>query len=129
MLEGSLVWNAALDAHARGALLAGCSAGAMVLASRQPRLRRRVLPFPLRWQTALGVVGGAAVLPHYDRLPEAFAAFVALQAPRGTTILGIDEETALVGRGGSWQVQGRARVTVWQGRRRVRLRAGDVFRL
>ncbi len=129
VLEGSLVWAAALDAHARGAVLAGCSAGAMVLAARQPRLRRRVLPFPLGWQTGLGIVPGAAVLPHYDRFPEALAAFVVLQAPRGTTILGIDEETALVGRDRSWQVQGQARVTVWQGRRRVRLRAGDVLRL
>lgn len=129
VLEGSPLWAAALGAHARGAVLAGCSAGAMVLAGRQPGLRRRALPFPLRWQAGLGVVEGAAVIPHYDRFPEVLAALVALQAPRGTVVLGIDEETALVGRDGSWQVQGRARVTVWRGRERTRLRAGDVFRL
>ena len=46
-LAGSPVWAAALAAHARGAALVGCSAGAMVLASRQVRFRRR-LPIP-RW--------------------------------------------------------------------------------
>jgi cyanophycinase-like exopeptidase len=87
------------------------------------------LPFPLRWQVALGVVEGVAVIPHYDRIPEPMAAFVALQAPRGVAILGIDVDTALVGRDGAWQVHGRARVTIWRGRHRTRLRAGEVFRL
>jgi cyanophycinase-like exopeptidase len=61
-------------------------------------------------------------------MPEAVAALLALQAPKGTAVLGIDEGTAIVGRDGSWQVHGTARVTVWRGRRRERLRAGDVFR-
>ncbi len=128
-LQGSTAWAAAVAAHARGAVLAGCSAGAMVLASRQAEMRRGKLPFPIRWQTALGIVEGAAVLPHYDRYPETMVALLALQAPRLTTILGIDEETALVGRDGAWQVQGRARVTVWRGRHRARHRAGEIIRL
>ncbi len=126
-LAGSAVWRAARAAHARGAILAGCSAGAMVLCEHQARLRRR-MPFPMRWDEALRVAPGVAVLPHYDRIPEPVAAFMALQAPRGTIVLGIDEDTALVGRDGSWQVRGRSRVTVWRGRRRERLREGDVFR-
>ena len=56
-------------------------------------------------------------------------ALIALQAPRGSVVLGIDEETAVVGRDGSWQVHGRSRVTVWRGRHRERYRAGDTFRL
>ena len=44
-------------------------------------------------------------------------------------MLGIDEETALVGRDGVWQVHGRGRVTVWRGRHRERLRAGETLRL
>jgi cyanophycinase len=126
-LAGSPVWASALAAHARGAALVGCSAGAMVLAGRQIRFRRR-LPFRPGWDEALRIVPGVAVLPHYDRLPESLAAFVAIQAPRGIAVLGIDEDTALVGRDGVWQVHGRARVTVWRGRHRERLRAGDVFR-
>lgn len=129
-LDGSPMWAAALAAHARGAVLAGCSAGAMVLAGRQVRFRRR-LPFmvlPMRWEAALAVVPGIAVLPHYDRIPEPVSALIALQAPRGIQVLGIDEDTALVGRDGSWQVHGAGRVTVWRGRHRERLRSGDAFR-
>jgi cyanophycinase len=128
-LAGTDVWAAALAVHDRGAVLAGCSAGAMVLTARMANLRRRMLPWPLRWRTALGVVDHVTVFPHYDRIPEPMAAIMAFQAPRGTVVLGIDEGTALVGRDGAWQVHGRSRVTVWNGRRRERHRAGDVFRL
>ena len=127
-LAGSAVWRAARAAHARGAILAGCSAGAMVLAGRQVRFRRR-LPLPVRWDEALHVAPGLAVFPHYDRMPEVIVAFIALQAPRGTLVVGIDEETALVGQDGVWQVHGRGRVTLWHGRRRERLRSGEVLRL
>ncbi len=127
-LTGSAVWAAIVDAHARGAVIAGCSGGAMALVERVMALRGGLLPWPLRWRDGLAVVEGIAVLPGYDRMPEPLAALLALQAPRGTAVLGLDEGTAIVGRDGSWQVHGPARVTVWRGRRRERLRAGDVFR-
>jgi cyanophycinase len=128
-LAGSAVENALLAAHARGAIVAGCSAGAMVLTDRHFDLRRRRLLWPVRWRRGIGLVGGAAVVPHYDARPEPLSVLFVLQAPRGTAILGIDEETAVVGRDGSWQVHGRSRVTVWRGRHRERFRSGDVFRL
>jgi cyanophycinase len=128
-LDGSAVWAAALAANERGAVLAGCSAGAMVLGGRQVDLRRMMLPWPLRWREALGVIPGIAVFPHYNAWPEPFTALMALQAPRDTVVLGIDEGAALVGRDGGWQVHGQARVTVWRGRQRQRHRAGESFRL
>jgi cyanophycinase len=128
-LEGSRVGDALLTAHARGAVLAGCSAGAMVLAAHQPEFRRRMLPWPLRWRSGLALVEGVAVLPHYDAWPEAVVAVMALQAPRDVAVLGIDEDTAIVGRDGAWQVHGRGRVTVWRGRHRERFRSGEAFRL
>jgi cyanophycinase-like exopeptidase len=121
-------------ANARGAVVAGCSAGAMAIVGRTmdfhsiPRLRLP-LPFPVRWPNGLALVDGVAVLPHYDAWPEPLSALVALQAPRGGVLLGIDEDTAAVGRNGAWQVHGRGRVTVWRGRHRERFRRGDVFRL
>ena len=54
---------------------------------------------------------------------------MALQVPRGVVVLGIDEDTAVVGRDGAWQVHGRARVTVWRGRHRERYRRGEAFRI
>jgi cyanophycinase len=131
VLSGSGVWAAARSANARGAALVGCSAGAMVLGGRQIEWRRRLrrVPFLIRYPESLALVPGCAVLPHYDRLPEPIAAVMALQAPRGTVVLGVDEGTAVVGRDGAWQVRGAGRVTVWRGRHRTRYRAGDVIQL
>jgi cyanophycinase len=128
-LDGSAVGRAILDAHTRGAILAGCSAGAMVLAGYAFDFRVRLLPWLLHWRDGLGFVPGASVVPHYDAWPEPVCALIALQAPRGSIVLGIDEGTAVVGRDGAWQVHGQSRVTVWRGRHRDRYRAGESFRL
>jgi cyanophycinase len=128
-LDSTPVGWALADAHERGAVLAGCSAGAMVLAGTSFDFRVRLVPWLLRWRPGLGFVPGASVLPHYDAWPEPLSALIALQAPRHSVMLGIDEETAAVGRDGSWQVHGRSRVTVWRGPRRERYRAGDTFRI
>jgi cyanophycinase len=94
VLAGSRLASAIIEAHARGAVVAGCSAGAMVLAGRLPGLRGRILPWPLRWRMGLGLVPTAAILPHYDAWPEPLSALMALQAPRGLVVIGIDEDTA-----------------------------------
>ena len=134
VLLGSPLGAAIATANARGTIIAGCSAGAMALVGRTMDFRsipklRLPLPFPIRWQQGLGLVEGVAVLPHYDAWPEPLSAAVALQAPRGSVVMGIDEDTAVVGRGGTWQVHGRGRVTIWRGRHRERFRKGDAFRL
>lgn len=116
-------------AHRRGAVIAGCSAGAMALSSVQANLRRRKVPWPVRWSPGSALVPGVAVLPHYDAWPEAVLALIALQAPRGVAVLGIDEDTAVVWQDELAEVHGRGRVTVWRGRRRDRFRHGETFRL
>jgi cyanophycinase len=127
-LASSALGAALVAAHERGAILAGCSAGAMTLTGRHWDLRRRRLFWPLRWRDGLGIVPRVTVIPHYDAWPEALSALIVLQAPRDLTIFGIDEETAAIGQNDAWQVQGRGRVTVWHGRNRERFRRGDVFR-
>ena len=134
VLQESPMGAALAQAHARGAVIAGCSAGAMAIVGRTMDFRflpktRVPLPFPVRWPLGLALADGIAVLPHYDAWPEPLSAFVALQAPRGSIVLGIDEETAVVGRNGAWQVHGRGRVTVWRGRHRERFRKGEAFRV
>ncbi len=134
VLRGSPLGPALAAANARGAVIAGCSAGAMAIVGRTMDFRtipklRVPLPFPIRWMPGLELVEGIAVLPHYDAWPEPLSALVALQAQRGLIVLGIDEETAVFGRDGAWQVHGRGRVTVWRGRHRERYRRGEAFRL
>jgi cyanophycinase len=127
-LAGSAVGVAIFEAFERGAVVAGSSAGAMALGGKTFRMRRR-LPFPFGWQPALGLAPGVVVIPHYDAIPEAVLAPMALRAPRGSAVVGIDEDTALVGRAGAWQVLGAGRVTLWHGRHRARYREGDVVSL
>jgi cyanophycinase len=129
ILAGSPAGAAISAALARGTIVAGCSAGAMVLAARQWEPPAVAVPWPIRWRPALGFLDDIVVIPHYDAWPEPFSALIALQAPNGSAVLGIDERTAIVGRDGAWQVHGEARVTVWHGRHRERFRAGQVFRL
>jgi len=134
VLSESPLGAALARAHARGAVVAGCSAGAMAIVGRTMGFRtlpkvRIPLPLPIRWPAGLSLVVGVAVLPHYDAWPEPLSALVALQAPRGIVVLGIDEETAVVERNGAWQVHGSGRVTVWHGRHRERYRKGDAFRI
>jgi cyanophycinase len=129
-LDGGAVGAALRAAHARGAVIAGCSAGAMVLAGCQLRSAGRgFVRFPVGWRLGLGLVPGTVVIPHYDAFPEPLSAAIALAAPAGSLVLGIDEETVLVGRDEAWQVHGRGRVTIWRGRHRERLHAGDTLRL
>jgi cyanophycinase-like exopeptidase len=134
VLRESPLGAAISAANARGAVVAGCSAGAMAIVGRTVDFRflpkvRMPMPFPIRWPAGLCLVDGVAVLPHYNAWPETFSAFVALQAPRHGVVLGIDEDTAVVGCNDAWQVHGRGRVTVWRGRHRERFRRGDAFRL
>jgi cyanophycinase len=128
-LIGSEVGRALSSAYERGAALVGCSAGAMALAAHSFDFRVRLVPFPLRWGQGLGFAPGVSVVPHYDAWPEPFSALIAFQAPRGSVVLGIDEDTAVMGGNGGWQVHGASRVTVWRGHRRERFRAGEVFRI
>ncbi len=125
-LADSAAGAALRDASARGIVIAGCSAGAMVLGGHQLRFGGRSFPQPpFGWQDALGFVPGIVVLPHYDAMPETLVVPLALAAPEGTVVVGIDEDTAAVGRDGEWRVRGRGRVTLWRGSHRRRYRAGS----
>jgi cyanophycinase-like exopeptidase len=127
-LAGSAVWEAVRSAHTRGTILVGSGGGAAVLGARAADIGARI-GWPLAWPEALGAAEGVAVLAAYDARPEPVMAMLAMGAPRGLTVLGIDRETAVIGRDGAWEVHGRARVTVWRGRHRQRHRCGDAFRL
>ena len=113
-LRGTKVWAAVHAAWQAGAALAGCSAGAIALTGWVPVFRARDRP-P---DPGLGVLPWLRVLPHFDKMlgwaPDLLTR-ATLRPPAGTTVLGIDEETALVdltGGGRDWQVHGRQQVWV-----------------
>ena len=110
-LRDTAVWRAIVSAWRAGSALAGCSAGAMALTSWVPSLRH-----PRGGGTVgLGLVPQLRVIPHYDaflsRMPDVAARFL-LPHDEGVTLLGIDEETALVGGTATWTVRGRQ--SVWR---------------
>ena len=109
-LKDSQLLRSILAAVAQGAVLAGSSAGAMVMGS----LMRR--PSSGGWVDGLGVVPGTAVLPHHENSnPVDVAEQLRSQAPAGVTVLGIDARTGCLGHPGNWRVVGSGNVTVYQG--------------
>jgi len=111
-LRDTAVWRAIVAAHEAGAALAGCSAGAMALTTWAPRMRDLVHP---NQPTGLGLVADLRVIPHFDKMlgwmPDVLRNAL-LHKPEGTTLIGIDEDTALVGGPDGWEVQGRQSVWV-----------------
>lgn len=89
IMPGSTAWAAITDAHARGAVLAGASAGAMAMASWTWT--------PGGGMGGLMVVRGFAVVPHTraDTWDATAARFVAW-APEGLGALGLSEQTGVI---------------------------------
>jgi cyanophycinase len=120
-VAGSALWRAVADGWKTGVAVAGCSAGAMALTSGAPPdlgpsgARRRGEAGRNGDGRGLGLAGGLVVIPHFDllerRRPGVVEWFAAWQPP-GTTLVGVEEETALVGSTTGWRVEGRA--SVWK---------------
>jgi cyanophycinase len=126
-LRGTAAWQAIRGVWDRGGTIAGSSAGAMALAAltvAPPAERGRIWLEPV-WRPALGLVPGAGILPHYDRLGSERAGVLLTAAPPGLTILGIDEDTVIFAVGGAASVLGAGTVTVWRGGRATVRRTGD----
>jgi cyanophycinase len=111
-MQGSRAWNAAQKAWERGAVYAGCSAGAMILAQRVPNFRVAGLTSIDAFQ----VIPATFVIPHFDRMRGLWSAYlfgVRRQLKDDQFILGVDENTALVGKlDGTWQVMGKGRAHI-----------------
>ncbi|SRR6266498_3145383 len=112
-LDGSCAWSAAQKAWARGAVYAGCSAGAMIMGERIPDMRT----IGMATMPAFGIVPATFIVPHFDAIPAIWKSVVFTLRNRlktGEVMLGIDEDTALVGKlGGVWTVMGKSRVHVF----------------
>jgi len=106
-MQGSHAWHAAQKAWDRGAVYAGCSAGAMILAQRVPNFRAAGLTSLEAFQ----IVPAAFIIPHFDRMRGLWSAYlfgVRRQLKDDQFILGVDENTALVGKlNETWHVMGK----------------------
>ncbi len=105
VLSGSLLLRRILMALRRGAVVAGSSAGAMVLGSYMRQGG---------WAPALGLVEGAAVLPHHENSdPAAVSKSLRGNAPAGLIVLGIDAMAGILSGPDGWRAVGNGNVTAY----------------
>ena len=119
-LKGTDAWRAITQVYERGGVIAGCSAGAMVMGAI-------LFDFPKIWHTipALDLVPGIAVIPHFDEIPKAMTSTIANIGRSKITVVGVDGATALVISDGRWSVQGAGSVTVITAKQKHRYQAGE----
>jgi cyanophycinase len=112
-MKDSLVWQAAQKAWARGAVYAGCSAGAMILGTEMPDVQAA----GIRSTAAFGVLPIVALLPHFNAMPLFGKPLVATLRRRlrdGEIMLGVDEDTAIIGKqNGEWTVMGKSKAHIF----------------
>ena len=106
-LKGSAAWDAVLEAYANGAVVAGSSAGAMVMCE--------FYYDPSQGQVieGLNLVPNSIVLPHHNTFGKSWAS--RLLEISQVTLIGIDERTGMLDDGaGTWTVHGAGNVTLYR---------------
>ena len=126
-MKNTCAWNAAQRAWARGAIYAGCSAGAMILGNRMPSFRISGT------QDGFGIVPVEFIMPHFDAIPAIWKPMIfALQKQlKGQQrMIGVDEDTALIGSlNGPWKVMGKSSVQVFTRDEKNKYQSGEVVLL
>ena len=123
-LAGSHSWQAMRAAHQSGAVIAGSSAGAMVLCDRYYD------PFEKRIFSGLELIPAACILPHHDNFGKSWAPGL-LQRLDDVTLIGIDEQTGILNHvpDNGWQIYGAGGVTLYKGNRKKHFATGKCFDL
>jgi cyanophycinase len=124
-LAETVAWRAIVGVYESGGVVAGCSAGAMVLGDRMLGLEH----WAIRSVPALALAKGVTIIPHFDDMPaavaNAFGRVTQAIAGYSTTVVGVDGSTALVCRDDEWTVIGSGRVTAFGRRARKRYASGQ----
>lgn len=123
-LTGSAAWEAIETALEQGAVVAGSSAGAMVLCEHfyDPKHRNIV--------AGLGVLPNTCVLPHHNTFGQGWVADLRARVPKAN-LIGIDEETGAIGHRdvNDWVAYGRGAVTLYRPDGEERFTDGMSFHL
>ena len=109
-LKDSLAWQAAVAAYDNGAVIAGSSAGAMVMCQFYFN------PGAGRVHEGLNLVPNSLVLPHHNAFGKSWAPKLIKQIPE-VTLIGIDEQTGMLNDSGNntWNIYGAGEVTLYRG--------------
>ncbi len=120
-LANSACWQAAMDAYDQGAVIAGSSAGAMVLCEYYYD------PSEKKLLRGLNLIPNACVLPHHNKFGKTWA-FQLMQQLPNATLIGIDEQTGMINEeDGKWRGYGAGKVTLYRGRQVIGHGRGETF--
>ena len=128
-LRDTLLWDLILKNWQSGGSLAGCSAGAMAFSGYVPHFRlSRAQP-----TQGFGLLKEVRVIPHFDKffkwIPDSAAKHL-LDLPGDSTLIGIDEDTAVVRRANQdWQVWGKGKLHLLKGQTPGQFGAGEFVKL
>jgi len=129
-LNDTPLWSALTGAMRDGLPYAGCSAGVACLT--EVTFDSDEQDFDSVWAPGIGYVRETLFAPHWDIvdtwIPGATDFIVGSVQP-GNTFIGLDEDTAMVGDGTSWEVIGRARIHTMLEGQWDRYGHGDTFEL
>lgn len=117
-LVNSLTWQAIEGVLARGGILVGCSAGAMIQG-------QRILGFP-HLSPGFGLLANSVIAPHYDEFPDLFTKSIRLILSNNLTLVGVEGNTALFKQRDHLEVIGSGGVTIWNQQEKTRYAAGPI---
>ncbi|MDP9330486.1 MAG: Type 1 glutamine amidotransferase-like domain-containing protein [Actinomycetota bacterium] len=129
VLVGTPFWERLVSRLGDGLAYAGCSAGVACLPEMAPDSDVEEITVDAL-HPGLGLVKGAWLMPHWDMLDDyrpGLTTFIISSVPAGTTLVAIDETTAMVGDGSSWRVMGSSGVHVLSDGEWTHHRAGETF--
>lgn len=124
-------WAALLRAMERGLSYAGCSAGVVCLGNLALDSARREWDDDL-WHPGLSVFPGTMFGPHWDALDRhvpGLREFMIHSLPDRDRLVGIDEDTAIVGDGMDWTVMGTGGIHVLEADVWTQVASGQDVRL
>jgi len=123
-LKGSRSWPAILDAHLKGAVIAGSSAGAMVLCEYYYD------PVSSQVVKGLNLLERICILSHHNAYGKDWVPQLKKQLPN-IILFGIDEETGALKDASqeNWRVYGKGKVTLYHSRHVDEFEAGQAFSL
>jgi cyanophycinase len=108
-LRGSPSWQAITQAVDNGGVLAGSSAGAMVLCEHYFDPSEKAI------KPGLNLIRNACVVPHHDTFGAGWIQHIEQEIPQAV-LIGIDEETGMIREAnqGAWQVYGGGDVSIYR---------------